>query len=232
MGRLALVSTPIGNLGDLTPRAAETLREADLWFVEDTRVSGKLQAHLGLKKPMRVLNEHTRPDQLERYLQELESVVSAALLTDGGAPAISDPGAQFCDRCHEAGVAIDALPGPSAVVNALTLSGFFAQRFAFLGFLPRKPGPMREELRPFAESPFTLVAFESPHRLQRLLETAHEALGERRYAVCREMTKAHQQVFRARLPYAPSETEVPHRGEVTVVFEGRRRGEAPELREA
>lgn len=220
---LTLVSTPIGNLGDLSPRAAEALREADVWFVEDSRVSGKLAAHLGLKKPMRVLNDHTSEGQLARYGQELKSGVYAALLTDGGSPSVSDPGALLTDYCHENGLLVDAIPGPSAVVNALALSGFFAQRFAFLGFLGRKSGAIKSELEPFADSPLTLVLFESPHRIEALLQVAYEALGARRYAICREMTKAFQQIFRERLPIIPDETTLPRKGEITVVLEGRRK---------
>lgn len=222
-GRLSVVATPIGNLADLSPRAERALRDAELWFVEDTRVSGRLQAHLGVKRPMRVLNDHSGEASIGRYADELETGVAGALLSDGGAPGISDPGAKLVDACHERGIAVEALPGPSAVVTALMASGFFAQRFAFLGFLPRKPGPMRSELRAFSDSPLTLVVFESPHRLDKLLEAATEALGERRYAVCREMTKAFEQCWRARLPRIPTGDEVPRKGEVSVVFEGIRR---------
>lgn len=222
-GRLKLIASPIGNLGDLSPRAADALREADLWFVEDTRVSGRLAAHLGVKKPMRVVNEHTPPQVLSAYTREIAGVANAVLLTDAGAPTVSDPGAMLADLCHEAGIEVDALPGPSAVITALMASGFFAQRFAFLGFLPRKPGPMREELAPFAESPLTLVLFESPHRAEKLLGTLYDVLGARRYAICRELTKVHQQVFRDRLPNIPTERVVPRKGEWTVVVEGRRR---------
>ncbi len=225
-GSLTLVATPIGNLGDLSPRAVEALASAAMWIVEDTRVSGKLASHLGLKKPMRVLNDHSSPVQVERYLEEIRGGAQVALLTDGGAPAISDPGALLCDACHDAGLAVDAVPGPSAVITALTISGFFAQRFAFLGFLGRKARAIRGELAPFAESPLTLVLFESPHRVGPLLEVAAEALGPRRYAVCREMTKAFAQVYRSRLPKIPLESEVPHKGEITLVIEGRRRGES------
>ncbi|MDR3689785.1 MAG: 16S rRNA (cytidine(1402)-2'-O)-methyltransferase [Fimbriimonas sp.] len=222
-GKLMLVATPIGNLGDLSPRAVEALGEAEFWLVEDSRVSGKLASHLGLKKPMKVLNEHTSPGQMDRYLVELKRGARAALLTDGGSPSISDPGAILTDRCHDAGVAVDGVPGPSAVIDALMLSGFFAQRFAFLGFLGRKPGAIRGELTAFADSPLTLVLFESPHRLDAMLKVAHEALGNRRYAVCRELTKLHQQIYRSILPDVPSETEVPRRGEITLIIEGRRR---------
>ena len=222
-GSLVLVATPIGNLSDLSPRAIEALSTADVWFVEDTRVSGKLQAHLDIRKPMRVLNDHTTHEQIEKYLQEIVAGARAAVLTDGGSPVVSDPGAILCDLCHDAGISVEAVPGPSAPILALTMSGFFGQRFAFLGFLPRKAGEIRSELAPFADSPLTLVLFESQFRIKTLLEAAHSVLGERRYAICREMTKSHEQVFRARLPYVPSEKEVPRKGEFTIVIEGKRK---------
>lgn len=223
-GRLTLVATPIGNLGDLSPRAVAALSDADHWIVEDTRVSGKLASHLGLKKAMRVLNDHTPRHHVDRYLAEIQAGANAALLTDGGAPAVSDPGAILTDLCHEANIPVIGVPGPSAPVTALMLSGFFAQRFAFLGFLGRKPGDMRKELAPFAESPYTLVLFESPHRIDTLLTVAAEALGNRRYAIGRELTKAHEQVLRGTLPEIPSEADLPRKGEITLVIEGRRRG--------
>jgi 16S rRNA (cytidine1402-2'-O)-methyltransferase len=222
-GRLTLVATPIGNLSDLSPRAVEALGAAEFWIVEDSRVSGKLASHLGLKKPMRILNDHTSHAQVLKYLDELKKGAHAALLTDGGAPAISDPGAILTDLCHDAGIAVEGVPGPSAVVTALMLSGFFAQRFAFLGFLGRKPGAIRSELAAFADSPLTIVLFESPHRLEVLLNAAHSALGARRYAICRELTKMHEQVHRSALPEIPSESQVPRKGEITLVIEGRRK---------
>lgn len=230
-GSLVLVATPIGNLSDLSPRAVEALTSADVWFVEDTRISGKLQSHLGLHKPMRVLNDHTSPEQIQKYLEEVKGGAHAAVLTDGGSPVVSDPGAILCDLCHEARISVLGVPGPSAPIFALTLSGFFGQRFAFLGFLARKPGDIRSELAPFADSPYTLVLFESQFRIKPLLESAATVLGERRYAICREMTKSHEQVFRARLPYVPTEAEVPRKGEFTIVIEGRRKGERERERE-
>ncbi len=223
-GSLTLVSSPIGNLADLAPRAIEALTVADFWIVEDTRVSGKLQVHLGLKRPMKVLNDHTADHQISRYLGEIRDGATVALLTDGGAPAISDPGAKLTDLCHSENLEVQAIPGPSAVTTALMLSGFFAQRFCFLGFLGKKQGDVKSELRPFCDSPYTLVLFESPFRTEALLRAASDELGERRYAVCREMTKIHEQVFRATLPVVPTEKELPRKGEVTVVIEGRRRG--------
>lgn len=222
-GRLVLVATPIGNLSDLSPRAAEALGAADFWLAEDTRVSGKLQSHLNIRKPMRVLNDHTSDAQIEKYVSEIQGGADAALVTDGGSPVISDPGSILCDRCYDAGIAVAAVPGPSAPIMALTLSGFFGQRFCFLGFLGRKSGAIKGELRPFKDSPLTLVLFESPFRIEALLEAAGEELGERRYAICREMTKIHEQVFRSRLPNVPTERELPRKGEVTVVIEGHRR---------
>ncbi len=222
-GKLTLVATPIGNLGDISERAKAALESADFWIVEDSRISGKLQSHLGLKKPMRVLNDHSGPSVIEKYLEEIESGKTAALVTDGGSPVVSDPGALLSDACHKADVIVEAIPGPSAVSLALMLSGFFAQRYAFLGFLARKPGPIKAELEPFRESPYTLVLFESPFRIDALLKAAFEVLGPRRYAICREMTKLHEQVFRAELPIIPTELQVPRKGEVTIVVEGLRR---------
>jgi 16S rRNA (cytidine1402-2'-O)-methyltransferase len=222
-GKLVLVTTPIGNLADLSPRAAEALGVADFWIVEDTRVSSRLAAHLGLKKPMKVLNEHTNPNQIEAFAQQIQRGESAALLTDGGAPSVSDPGALLTDHCHDEGIMVEGIPGPSAVITALMLSGFFGQRFAFLGFLGRKAGDIRKELRPFADSPLTLVLFESPFRFESMLKTAHEVLGDRRYAICRELTKVYEQVHRGVLPEIPGEAIVPRKGEVTIVIEGLRK---------
>ncbi len=226
--KLTLVATPIGNLSDLSPRALQALSDADLWLVEDTRVSGKLASHLDLKKPMRVVNEHTSDGQLEKLISEIEDGRRAVLLSDGGAPTISDPGSRLADLAHDAGIAIDAIPGPSAVVTALMLSGFFAQRFAFLGFMPRKPGDIRKELEPFVNSTLTLVFFESPFRVEPFLKILSELLPGRRYAVCREMTKLFQQVYRGEFPEVPTEKDVPHKGEFTIVVEGLRRRKASE----
>lgn len=222
-GKLFLIASPLGNLADLSFRSTQILQEVDFWIVEDTRVSAKLQAHLGIKKPMRVLNEHTSPERWQPYIDQILSGQNAALLTDAGAPGISDPGAAFVDHCYREGISVDAIPGPSAVVTALMLSGFYAQRFCFLGFLGRKAGAIRSELMPFQDSTMTLVFFESSYRIQQLLELIHESLGIRRYAICREMTKLHQQVFRETLPNFPTTEQVPLKGEFTLVVEGKRK---------
>lgn len=225
---LNVVATPIGNLEDLSPRAREVLLRCSTWLVEDTRVSGRLRVHLETAATMRRMDEHTTDQALLQYVRLAESE-EVAVLTDAGTPGVSDPGARLVDLCREHDVTVEAVPGPSAVTLALSLSGFFAQRFAFLGFLGRKPGDIRKELAPFADSPFTLVLFESPLRLDRLLVTAHEALGERRYAICRELTKLHEQIYRSSLPLVPSESEVPRKGEVTLVIEGRRKAKQGEV---
>ena len=221
--KLTLVATPIGNLGDISPRTSEALSSADFWIVEDTRISAKLAFHLGIKKSMKVAHDHSEDSQLEKLLTEIETGKQAVLLTAGGAPGISDPGARLVDLAYGRAIEIDSIPGPSAVISSLMLSGFYAQRFAFLGFLGRTPGDMKKELAIFRESPYTLVIFESPHRFKRLLESAAEALGERRYAICREITKRNQQVFRSELPTMPNDSDVPSKGEFTIVIEGRRK---------
>lgn len=221
-GKIVLIATPIGNLGDLSARAIEALSIADLWLVEDTRVSGKLQVHLNIRKPMRVLNEHTTDAKVSAYLNEIGDQ-TAAVLSDGGTPGISDPGARLVDLASAAGFEIDAIPGPSAVTTALMLSGFYAQRFAFLGFLPRKPGAIRSEFVPFADSPITLVVFESPFRVQTLLKLAGEVLGDRRFVACREMTKLHQEILRGNLQSNADSWQFSTKGEYCLVIEGKRR---------
>lgn len=223
-GRLVLVATPIGNLGDISDRAKQVLSDAEFWFVEDSRQSGKLQQALGLKKPMKVLNDHATERKIAEFAELVESGVLAALVSDAGTPIVSDPGAELVSACIGKGIEIDAIPGPSAVSVALCLAGFYAQRYAFLGFLSRKASHARETLLPFASSSLTIVLFESPHRIESTLRTCFEVLGERNFAICRELTKMHQQVFRARLPEIPGENQVPRKGEVTIVIEGHRRG--------
>lgn len=221
---LMVIATPLGNLGDLSPRATQELTSADLWLVEDTRVGAKLQAILNCKIPMKRVDEHTSDGAIAKIIDEISaSSLRVCLLSDAGTPAISDPGAKVVDLAYEVGVHVDACPGPSAVTDALSLSGFFAQRFAFLGFVGRKRGDIAKELAPFTQSTMTLALFESPFRVSQILEVAAEVLGDRRYALCRELTKTHQQIYRGQLPYVPNEEEVPRKGEFTIVFEGFRK---------
>jgi len=218
-----VVATPLGNLGDLSSRAVEALSAVDFWIVEDTRVSAKLAQHIGIRKPMTILNDHSSPGAVEKIVERLATGETAALLTDAGTPAVSDPGAILVDRIHQAQLDVDSVPGPSAVVLALSLSGFFAQRFAFLGYLPRRPGDIGKELSPYGNTSMTLVLFESPHRFRSVLEVIYQVLGNRRVAICRELTKRHQQIWRGTLDELPSEAEVPAKGEFTIVIEGKRK---------
>jgi len=222
---LTLVAGPIGNLGDLTIRAKEALESSPLWVVEDSRVSSRLAGHLGVRPAMALLTDHSHAAQIEKLADRISADGPAVLLTDAGTPGISDPGALLVQTAINSGLKVDALPGPSAVTLALSLSGFFAQRFAFLGFLPRKPGPAKEVLAPFADSSLTLVLFEGPHRVTKTLETACTVLGPRRCVICRELTKLHQQVWRGTLDQLPSPKVVPPKGEFTLVIEGLRRGD-------
>lgn len=222
-GKVILIASPLGNLGDLSQRAIETLQTCDFCIAEDTRVSSKLLHHVGAKKPLVVLNEHTQPAKMQQYLDRVAQGETVAVLSDGGTPCISDPGAIFVDLARERGLEVDAIPGPSAVTLALMLSGFFAQRFVFLGFLGRKAGDIRKELEPYVDSTLTIVLFESPYRVEALCRVAAEALPGRRVAICRELTKLHQQVVVTTLENFPSESEMPRLGEFTVVIEGKRR---------
>lgn len=222
-GCLTVLATPIGNLGDLTQRAEQALKETEVWLAEDTRVSGKLASALGVKPSLRRLDANSSDAQLQRVVNDLLNGEDRLLVSDAGTPAISDPGARLVDLCREADIPVVALPGPSAVTLALSASGFYAQRFVFLGYLGRKRGDIIKELLPFSTSTLSIVVFESPFRVRDLLEASSEALGSRRYAICRELTKMHEQVFRATLPDLPNEDSVPMKGEFTIVFEGHRR---------
>ena len=217
-----MVAGPIGNLGDLSPRATEILQAAPLWIVEDTRVSSRLAAHLGVKPTYRVLNDHTSPARVQSLADEIEANEQAALLTDAGTPGISDPGAELVQACLKRDIRVDGIPGPSAVTLALSVCGFYAQRFAFLGFLPRKAGDIHRILDPLAENTMTLVLFESPHRLSKAARMWADALGNRRVVVARELTKRHQELWRGTLEELAQATRE-WKGEVTVVIEGHRR---------
>ncbi|MBV6458353.1 MAG: Ribosomal RNA small subunit methyltransferase I [Fimbriimonadaceae bacterium] len=196
---------------------------ADFWIVEDSRISAKLAQHLGIRKPMTVLNDHSGSSIIERIAERISAGESAVLMTDAGTPGISDPGAMLVDRLYDLAVPIDSIPGPSAVVVALSLSGFFAQRFAFLGYLPRRTGDIVKEVQPYESSTMTLVLFESPYRFRTVLEVIYQVLGKRRVAICRELTKRHQQIWRGTLDSLPSEAQVPAKGEFTIVIEGMRK---------
>jgi 16S rRNA (cytidine1402-2'-O)-methyltransferase len=222
-GQLYVVAGPIGNLGDVSQRMRDILETADLILAEDTRVTGKLLAHLGIKCPLATLNDFTNPGKIAEYRDEIAAGKTIALLSDAGTPTISDPGTHLIDQCLDAGLRVTPIPGASAVSTALSASGFFAQRYAFLGFLPRKPGPAKKVIEPFVESAFTIVLFESPHRFLKTLTLIAEIVGPRRYVIARELTKLNEQIYRNTFPNLPTEKEVVQKGEFTLVIEGSRK---------
>ena len=218
MGTLYLVSTPIGNLEDITLRALRVLQHVSLIAAEDTRTTRKLLSHYEIHTPLTSYNEHNRRAKTPRLLDAL-SEGDLALVSEAGTPAISDPGQHLVAAAWEAGVRVVPVPGPSVLTAALAASGLSVRHFLYLGFLPRQAGPLRKLLRPLRDAAETLVAFESPHRLRATLGILCEELGDRPVAVCRELTKVHEEVFRGTLSEA-REHFVEPRGEFTLVLEG------------
>jgi 16S rRNA (cytidine1402-2'-O)-methyltransferase len=197
MSSLILVATPIGNLGDLSPRAIEQLRSAGLVCCEDTRRTGMLLHNLGIDAKMLRVDEHTEVQSITRVLDVLAQGRDVCLVTDAGSPGISDPGSRLVAAVIEHGYNISAVPGPTALIMALTMSGLPTDRFVFDGFLPRKGSERTTRLREVAQQHRTTVLYEAPHRLLRTLEDLAQACGEERLiAVCRELTKIHEEVWR------------------------------------
>jgi 16S rRNA (cytidine1402-2'-O)-methyltransferase len=231
-GTLFVVGTPIGNLGDMTERARETIRSVDLVAAEDTRRTGRLLARLGIKRPLVSLFEGNERQRTASILAELRAGKDVALVSDAGMPSISDPGFLLVRACTEEGIDVRVVPGPSAVTAALVVSGLPVERFTFEGFLPRKAGERRERLRSLADDPRTLVLFESPRRLRTLLRDVVAELGDRRVAVARELTKLHEEVLRGRATEVLDRLgDADPKGEIVLVVEGRRDEEAPGLDE-
>jgi len=221
-GRLTVVGTPIGNLGDVTSRAIEALRDADLICCEDTRRTGMLLSHLGLPGSTYVVaNEHTERAACATVLAALSDGRHVALVTDAGTPAISDPGARIVRAAIDAGHDVTIAPGVSALTAALALAGFDVERFAFEGFLPRSGGERAERLRRLSTEDRVIVLFEAPHRLSRTLVDLEAACGPlRRVALARELTKLHEETWRGTLHEAVQRCEeIEPRGEYVVVVE-------------
>lgn len=214
-GRLLLVSTPIGNLEDLSPRAARALGEADLVACEDTRRTGRLLAHLGLAKPLLSLHEHNERARLPRILAALDEGQSVAVVSDAGTPLLSDPGFPLVRAALEAGHRVEPVPGPSAILAALVASGLPPYPFTFAGFPPPKSGKRKSFFRALGAAGHTLVFFESPHRLLASLADLRAELGDRRAAIGRELTKLHEELLYGRL----SELEVELAGRPSLLGE-------------
>lgn len=231
-GRLFLVGTPIGNLGDMTERAKETLAGVDVVAAEDTRRTGRLLSRFGIKRPLVSLFEGNEARRTAELLTALREGRDVALVTDAGMPLISDPGHRLVRACVDEGIDVRVVPGPSAVTAALAVSGLPSDRFVFEGFLPRKAGDRRECLRSLGDEQRTIVVFESPVRLETLLRDVLEELGDRRVAVARELTKLHEEVVRGRVSEVLARIAVAEpKGEVVVVIEGRAAGDDVALAE-
>ncbi|HEX6202003.1 MAG TPA: 16S rRNA (cytidine(1402)-2'-O)-methyltransferase [Thermoanaerobaculia bacterium] len=218
-GKLLVVATPIGNLDDLSPRARDALAAADLVACEDTRHTGRLLAHLGLDKPLVSLHEHNERQRLPRLLADLDDGRTIALVSDAGTPLVSDPGYLLVREAAARGVRVEPLPGPSALLAALVASALPPHPFTFAGFPPPKPGKRRNFYRRWAALDHTLVFYESPHRLLPSLADARAELGDRPAAVCRELTKLHEEVLRGRLSEIEAElaTRPAVKGEIVLV---------------
>jgi 16S rRNA (cytidine1402-2'-O)-methyltransferase len=233
-GKLHLVGTPIGNLGDLSPRAQQVLAEVDFIAAEDTRVTLKILNHLCIKKPRVSFFEHNRANSGPQTLQRLLAGESCALVTDAGMPAISDPGEDLVKLCAENGVEVVAVPGPSACVTALALSGLPTGRFTFEGFLSTAKRSRFEHLESLKAEKRTMIFYEAPHKLIPTLRDMQTYFGpERRIALCRELTKLHEEVLRMTLAEAVSYyDQTPPKGEFVLVIEGAPEQTAPAVSEA
>lgn len=211
-GRLIIVGTPIGNLGDLTPRVAQAFEAADAICCEDTRVTSKLLAHLGISRPLVRCDENVIASRSPELIGRMLAGDVIAFASDAGMPSVSDPGQVLVDASREAGVDVEVIPGPSACVTALVASGIPCEHFYFEGFLPRKHGERVRRLSQLAAIPGALLFYESPHRVAASLEAVAEVFPARQVALCRELTKLHEEVLRAQAPYLLE--QVRERGEL------------------
>ena len=221
-GMLYLCATPIGNLGDMTPRVVETLRQVDVIAAEDTRNSIKLLNHFEINTPMTSYHEYNKVEKAHQLIAKMQEGQDVALITDAGTPAISDPGEVLVAMCHEAGIAVTSLPGPAACITALTLSGLSTRRFCFEGFLPADKKEKAMVLEELKQESRTMILYEAPHHLVKTLEELYQNLGNRRITLCRELTKKFETILPTTLEEALAkyETEEP-RGEYVLVLEGK-----------
>jgi len=217
---LYLVATPIGNLSDISSRALETLAQADYVASEDTRKTGLLLKRFEIKKPQISFHEHNKLRSARRIVRLLEQDGSVALVTNAGTPGISDPGFTLIRAALEAGIEVTMVPGPTAFVMALVLSGLPAHSFTFRGFTPRRSNQRRRFLSVDSQSPHTLIFYESPHRLRSFLTDALEVFGDRRAALAKELTKMFESVKRARLSELLATLDEKPKGEYVVVIAG------------
>lgn len=219
-GTLFIVATPIGNLEDITLRALRVLREVDLIAAEDTRVTRKLLSHYEIHTPMTAYHQHSKGRRAEQIVEVLKQGKNVALVSDAGTPGISDPGHELIGLCIANGIRVESVPGPTAFVPALVVSGLPTAHFVFDGFPPRKETERRAYFRSIAGETRTIVLYESPLRLSRTLQAIHAELGDRRIAVIREATKVFEEVFRGTVSEAIEHFSHKTRGEIVIVLEG------------
>ena len=220
-GILYICATPIGNLEDITLRTLRVLKEVDLIAAEDTRNSIKLLNHYEIKTPMTSYHEFNKYDKAKVLVDKMREGANVALITDAGTPAISDPGEELVKQCHEAGITVTSLPGPSAFVTALTISGRETRRFCFEAFLPYDKKEREEVLNELKKETRTIIVYEAPHKLKKTLKDIYDALGNRQISICKELTKKHETNFRTTIEDAilHFEKEEP-RGEYVLVIQG------------
>jgi len=229
-GKLYVVATPIGNLGDFSPRAQETLAQVDFIAAEDTRVGAKLLNKFNIKKPQISYYEHNRRAKGEYIADRIAAGESCAIITDAGTPAISDPGTDLVDICIERGIGVVAVPGPSAVIAALSISGMDTGRWCFEGFLSTANKSRNEHLQAVKDEKRTMVFYEAPHKLLRTLRDMLAVFGDRQIALCREITKLHEECRRTTLAEALQwYTDNPPKGEFVLVIAGAPEQEQQEL---
>jgi 16S rRNA (cytidine1402-2'-O)-methyltransferase len=227
MPTLYIVATPIGNLEDITLRALRILREVKLIAAEDTRKTKRLLKTYDIDTPMTSYFEHNKQNKLDFILEQLNQG-DVALVSEAGMPGISDPGYELISAAGKLGIPVVPVPGPSAIITALAVSGLPTDRFSYVGFLPHKENARRRALESIAGETGTIIILETPHRLKAALKNMLEILGDRRLAVCRELTKLHEEIYRGTVSKAIERFTEP-RGEFTLVIEGRGNKEKPEL---
>ena len=221
-GKLYLCATPIGNLGDMSPRVVETLQQVDVIAAEDTRNSIKLLNHFEIHTPMTSYHEYNKVEKAKQLVRQMLDGQNIALITDAGTPAISDPGEVLVRMCQENGVCVTSLPGAAACITALTLSGLNTRRFCFEGFLPAEKKEKKQILEELAQETRTMILYEAPHHLVRTLEELREALGNRKITLCRELTKKFEEVLPTTLDQVLEVfREREPRGEYVLVVEGK-----------
>ena len=225
-GKLFLCATPIGNLGDMTPRVVETLESVDVIAAEDTRNSIKLLNHFEIKTPMTSYHEFNKVEKALYLVEQLQTGKNIALITDAGTPAISDPGEILVRECQKAGITVTSLPGACALITALTLSGLNTRRFCMEGFLPSDKKEKKEILEELKQESRTMILYEAPHRLVKTLTELYNTLGDREITLCKELTKRFETVYKTTLKESVSYyTENEPRGEYVLVIEGKSREE-------